>query len=105
MDYHTLDDEIKEIICDTIWLYSLDYVPRWYHGYMYGPIEDKVLISNALLVDVSLKPISPGNMPLAGANLESTLENNAMRVSNKSHSFIFEEKYFVVLLLNMIQIR
>ena len=48
---------------------------------------------NVVLADVDVVPISPGNMPPTSANSEAATENNAMRVTDKSHSFIFDEIY------------
>ena len=68
-------------------------MPRWHHRYVDGPVEDTVLIRNVVLADVSVQFISPRNMPPSSCNTVSAMNNNAIKVGDKSHSFIFDEIY------------
>ena len=79
------------MLCYVIQVYSLDYAPRWYHSQVDRPTKDKGLIPYVVLDDVSIKPISPGNIPPVGYDSESAMKNNTMKVSDKPHSFIFNE--------------
>ena len=87
------DAETEQLVCDVNWMYSLKYAPRWYHEHADGPTFDTVVVRNVVLADVVVNVISPENMPPAAANSGTAIELAAMRVSDKSHSFIFDEIY------------
>ena len=87
------DDGTEQLICNVTWIYSLDYAPRWYHEHADGPTFDTVLVRNVVLADVVANIISPDNMPPATTDLGTAIKLAAMRVSDESHSFIFDEIY------------
>ena len=75
------------------WVYSLNYAPRWYHKHADGPTFDTVLVCIVVLADIVVNIISPENMPPAAVDSETAIKLAAMRVSDESHSFIFDEIY------------
>ena len=87
------DAETEQQVCDVNWMYSLDYVPRWYHEHTDGPTFDTVLVRNVVLAYMAVDIISLENMPPVAADSETAIELAAMRVSDKSYSFIFNEIY------------
>ena len=74
-------------------MYSLKYGPQWYHEHADGPTFDTVLVRNVVLANVVVNIISQENMPPPGVDSETAIELAAMRISDKSHSFIFDEIY------------
>ena len=87
------DDETKQVICDVNWMYSLKYAPTWYYEHADGPTFDTVLVRNVVLSNVLVSTISPENMSPAGADTGTAIALAAMRISDESHSFIFDEIY------------